>query len=71
MNMKNMGTVDKSIRIIVGLALIIWAVMGAPIWAWIGLLPLATAIMGWCPAYSLIGVSTQGKSEETGASKDE
>ncbi len=71
MNMKNMGTVDKSIRIIVGLALIIWAVMGGPIWAWIGLLPLATAIMGWCPAYSLIGVSTQGKSEKTEASKDE
>ncbi len=65
MNLKNIGLIDKGLRLIVGAALVAWAVMGGPIWAWIGMLPLATAVMGWCPAYSLIGVSTQGKDVDT------
>jgi Protein of unknown function (DUF2892) len=33
-------------------------VMGGPVWAWIGVVPLATGLMGWCPAYPLLGMST-------------
>lgn len=57
----NVGTIDKILRIIVGIALIAWAVMGGPVWAWIGVIPLATAIFGWCPAYALFGMDTCGK----------
>jgi hypothetical protein len=54
----NVGGIDKILRIVAGLALIAWAVMGGPVWAWIGVVPLATGLMGWCPAYLLIGMNT-------------
>jgi hypothetical protein len=54
----NVGGIDKIIRILVGIALIAWALFGGPVWAWIGVLPLATGLMGWCPAYTLIGLNT-------------
>mgnify|MGYP000962024893 FL=1 len=54
----NVGGIDKILRILVGIALIAWAVFGGPVWAWIGILPLATGLMGWCPAYTLIGLNT-------------
>jgi len=58
-NMKtSVGGIDKILRIIVGIALIAWAVLGGPVWAWIGVLPLITGAMGWCPAYTLIGLNT-------------
>lgn len=55
---KNVGGIDKILRIVVGIGLIVWALAGGPVWAWIGLLPLATGLMGWCPAYKLIGANT-------------
>jgi hypothetical protein len=54
----NVGGIDKVLRIVAGLALIAWAVMGGPVWAWIGVVPLATGLIGWCPAYPLLGFST-------------
>ncbi|HRP24956.1 MAG TPA: DUF2892 domain-containing protein [Thauera sp.] len=54
----NVGGIDKILRILVGVALIAWALFGGPVWAWIGILPLVTGLMGWCPAYMLIGVNT-------------
>jgi hypothetical protein len=35
--------------------------MGGPVWAWIGVVPLLTAVIGWCPAYVPFGFSTRGK----------
>ena len=55
---KNVGGIDKIARILVGIALIVWAVTGGPVWAWIGVVPLATGLIGWCPAYSLLGIKT-------------
>ena len=55
---KNVGGIDKIARIVVGIALIVWAIAGGPVWAWIGVLPLATGLLGWCPAYTLLGVKT-------------
>lgn len=55
---KNVGGIDRLIRIMAGVALILWAVLGGPIWAWIGVLPLATGALSWCPAYSLVGIKT-------------
>ena len=54
----NVGGIDKILRIVVGLALIAWAILGGPVWAWIGVVPLATGLLGWCPAYTLLGIKT-------------
>jgi hypothetical protein len=56
----NVGNIDRIIRILAGLALIAWALMGGPVWAWIGVVPLATGLFKFCPAYSLLGVNTCG-----------
>ena len=56
---KNVGGIDKIIRIVLGLALIAATLMGAlPVWGWIGIVPLATGLMGWCPPYAILGFST-------------
>ena len=56
---KNVGGIDKIIRIVLGLALIAATLMGAlPVWGWIGIVPLATGLMGWCPPYALLGFNT-------------
>ncbi len=54
MNM-NVGGIDRILRVIAGLALIAWALMGGPVWAWIGVVPLATGLIGFCPVYPLLG----------------
>ena len=54
----NVGGIDKIIRILAGVALIAWALMGGPVWAWIGVVPVATGASGWCPAYLPFGIST-------------
>jgi len=55
----NVGGIDKIIRIAVGALLLILAATGTlGAWAWIGIIPLATGLMGWCPAYSLFGIKT-------------
>jgi hypothetical protein len=55
----NVGGIDKLIRIAVGVALIAWALLAnGPAWAWIGVLPLATGLFNFCPAYTLLGIKT-------------
>lgn len=55
----NMGRIDRGLRILAGLVLIGLAIagIGAP-WTWIGVVPLATGVIGWCPAYLPFGIST-------------
>lgn len=60
--MMNEGMIDRVIRVVVGLALIALVFVGPQTpWGWIGIVPLATGLIGWCPAYSLFGMSTKGK----------
>ncbi len=55
----NVGKVDKTARIVVGLVLIVLALAGViGAWGWIGILPLATGLFSVCPAYSLLGINT-------------
>lgn len=56
---KNIGTVERIVRIVAGLAILSLAFVGpkSP-WAYLGLIPLATGIVGWCALYSLFGIST-------------
>ncbi len=61
---KNVGGADKILRIVVGLALLslIFILQGnARWWGLLGLVPLGTALMGWCPAYLPFGISTAKK----------
>ena len=56
---KNMGSLDRSIRVIVGLLLISLVFIGPQsAWGWIGVVPLITAALGNCPAYTLFGIKT-------------
>ncbi len=56
---KNVGTIDKVLRIVAGLVLIGLAASGTiGWWGWLGVVPLATGLIGWCPAYSLFGTKT-------------
>lgn len=60
---KNIGTIDRGLRVIVGVVLIAIAlgyipgIAATPI-AWIGVVPLITGLVGWCPAYSIFGISS-------------
>jgi hypothetical protein len=55
----NVGGLDRILRILVGLVLIALAATGTVgAWGWIGIVPLATGLLGWCPAYTLLGVNT-------------
>lgn len=57
--MKNVGGLDRGLRIVVGLVLIALAATGTVgWWGWIGVVPLLTGLMGGCPAYALLGVNT-------------
>jgi Inner membrane protein YgaP-like, transmembrane domain len=56
---KNVGGIDRILRIVIGLALIVATLMGAlPVWGWIGVVPLVTGLVSICPLYSIIGVKT-------------
>ena len=56
---RNVGNLDRSLRIAAGLILIGLSLSGViGLWGWIGLLPLATGIFRFCPAYPLLGVNT-------------
>jgi hypothetical protein len=57
----NVAGIDRVLRIVVGLALMAWAALGGPVWAWVGVVPLVTALVGFCPVYPLVGMSTTKK----------
>ncbi len=64
---ENVGTIDRAIRIVVGLALLSMLIFAGSEWKWlglIGLVPLITALAGRCPAYSLMGIKTCAKSRQ-------
>ena len=56
---KNVGGIDKIPRIVVGVVLIALVFVGPQThWGWIGIVPLVTALIGWCPAYLPFGIKT-------------
>lgn len=57
--MKNVGGIDRILRVVVGLALVVAAATGTVgVWGWVGVIPLITGLFGFCPAYRLIGLNT-------------
>ena len=56
----NVGTIDRIVRIALGLGLLALVFVGPKTaWGWIGLVPLLTAFAGFCPAYRLLGLCTK------------
>ena len=56
---KNEGTVDRVLRVVLGLVLLSLVFIGPQTyWGLIGLVPLVTGLMGTCPVYSMLGIST-------------
>ena len=59
MALKNEGTVDRALRVVVGLAVLSLVFVGPETaWGWVGLVPLVTGLAGFCPLYSILGVNT-------------
>jgi hypothetical protein len=55
----NIGGAERILRIVVGLVLIALVFVGPQTpWGWIGIVPLLTGLVGWCPPYALLGVNT-------------
>jgi hypothetical protein len=55
----NVGGVDRVLRIVLGLVLLGLAATGTVgWWGWLGIVPLATGLVGWCPPYAMFGIST-------------
>ncbi len=62
----NVGTFDRVLRIFVGLVVLSLVFIGPqPLWGLIGLVPLATGLFRWCPAYSLLGMNSCGTVSRT------
>jgi len=63
----NVGFVDMFIRLFAGMTLIGMAIAGVigP-WGYIGVVPFVTGLMKWCPAYTILGISTRGEESAEG-----
>jgi len=61
---KNVGMVERFIRVVVGLGVLSLAFIGpqSP-WGYIGIVPILTGLIGWCPPYQLLGISTCCKTD--------
>ncbi len=58
----NMGTIDRALRVIVGLVLIALTLTGnIGVWGWLGVVPVLTGSFGICPLYSILGINTACK----------
>ncbi len=56
---KNEGTVDRAVRVLAGIAVVSLAFIGPKTpWGYLGLIPIVTGLLGSCPAYTLLGLST-------------
>ncbi len=61
--MMNVGTVDRAVRIVVGLGVLSLVFIGPHTpWGYLGLIPIASALIGWCPVYLPFGINTRRKS---------
>ena len=59
---KNVHKIERVVRIVAGLAILSLVFVGPQTaWGWLGLVPIATGVLGWCPPYALFGISTCGK----------
>ena len=64
----NIGNIERGIRIVAGLILIALAATNTVgWWGWLGVVPLATGLLGWCPPYAMLGINTCSAKKAPGA----
>ncbi|EAQ97341.1 YgaP family membrane protein [Congregibacter litoralis] len=55
----NIHPIERAVRVLGGAAIVSLAFIGPQTpWAWLGLIPVATGLSGWCPPYAMLGFST-------------
>jgi hypothetical protein len=54
----NIGTADRWIRVVIGLGVLVLGLIFKSWWGLLGLVPLLTITINWCPLYALVGIST-------------
>lgn len=63
----NVGGIDRTVRIVLGLALIVMTLTGTiGVWGWLGIVPLLTGVIGWCPPYAIFGINTCAMKNKAG-----
>ena len=64
--MANVGVIDRALRVTLGIVLIALVFVGPQTaWGWLGVVPLGTALIGFCPAYKLLGICTTGRKAQS------
>jgi hypothetical protein len=62
----NIGKTERVVRVVLGLGILSLAFVGpASAWGYLGLAPVVTGLVGWCPPYMLIGIDTRTAKEKT------
>lgn len=60
---KNVGNIDKTIRIVLGVIIIVLGIINSSLWGAVGIIPLVTGLISWCPLYPILGINTCKKDE--------
>lgn len=60
---RNLGQLDRTLRVIIGTVLILFTFFSGNLWGLFGIIPLATALLSYCPIYGLFNISTTKKIE--------
>ena len=56
---KNVGSMERVIRVVAGAGILSLTVIGPQtLWGLVGVVPLVTGLVGWCPPYHLLGINT-------------
>ena len=55
----NVGKTERIIRLVVGVVIVVIGILYQSWWGLVGLVPIATALVGWCPPYALLGIDTR------------
>lgn len=55
---KNVGNADKAIRLVIGVGIIVAGVLNESLLGAIGLIPILTGVISWCPLYTIFGINT-------------
>ena len=61
---KNISSADRVIRIVLGVVILLLGIYFKSLWGFVGLIPLGTALVRFCPAYKIFGISTLKQSAE-------
>ncbi len=67
----NVGGLDRGVRVVLGLALVALAFFGQQPWAYLGVIPLIAGLVGFCPIYTIFGISTVCSAKDESCDKKE